>query len=1055
MELGELPRVPRRGRAHGPRARRRRPAAPRRPARLRPGRGPRQRRGHRRRGRRSCTTSPARRSRPAPSASPPPARSCTGPRTASWPPAPPPRPTELIAIGEALGGVGHRVFSVASDMFDLDRRDRPGWPRSRGGAHVPVTFQTLQTDLAPDLWRIVDRRRPGGQPARAPGSCPQVAGKPASILVGLRVELPPLRPPRRLPGDRRPPARGAAGRAARRPRCATRSSPRTCSRPGPRRSCSPTSTSCSRSATRRDYEPAPGGQHRRHRRARGPPAARGRLRPDAPARRPRAAVPADPRLRQRRALRPSTRCSATRPPCSASATAAPTAASCATPACRRSCSPTGPATGAAAAPSPLEQVVAHQTSRTAAPLRLHRPGHGRARLPRRPQRHRLRGARARRTGDGLRPAGRRQAPDPAGQGLRRHREVRRRGARGRPAHRRAPRRPHPGRACPMARAHRPRPTASTSTSPRTGDRRLAGHPVPRLPGAGATRGATRSRRSPPPATTSSRPTSGATAGRRRPRPSRTTTSSTSPTTCSGSSTTSATSRPCSSATTGARWSCGRLALLHPDRVAGVVGMSVPFIPRGERPPTEAMRFIFGDAFFYMLYFQEPGVADADLGADPGRMHAAACSPASATATGRPTPTPRVACSPPTIGASSTACPSPTACPPGSPRTSSTTTSPSSTPHRLHRRHQLVPQPRPQLGALASAYAGAKVQPPARVHRRRRRPGADDDAAGRRGRLARRRPRHGDHRGRRPLGAAGEARRGQRLRSSSSSPASSPAGSRRPARIPPVRRSGLVAGFAHAHRRREGRPARLPAGGARGAALEARRPLGVRRPPPAGAVGHEPPRPGQAPGQRRGSATSATAWAGRRASRSLVRRRCRAQRRHVGDRRRVARRHRRPVPAGVGAHRRHHRRARPRCRRARAVVGRRRGDPPPAPRAHGRRDQPPRRPRRHPPRGDRRRGRLPRRERQPAGGRGATGGRPTTTTWRPWPGKPRASTRSGRRGEELVLDLVAEVEEARVALDVGPADVAEGHVDLLGHPTRAATTARRPAARGRRPRPRRG
>jgi pimeloyl-ACP methyl ester carboxylesterase len=31
-----------------------------------------------------------------------------------------------------------------------------------------------------------------------------------------------------------------------------------------------------------------------------------------------------------------------------------------------------------------------------------------------------------------------------------------------------------------------------------------------------------------------------------------------------------------------------------------------------------MRFLFGDAFFYMLYFQEPGVADANLAADPER-----------------------------------------------------------------------------------------------------------------------------------------------------------------------------------------------------------------------------------------------------------------------------------------------------------------------------------------------------------------------------------------------------------------------------------------------------
>jgi pimeloyl-ACP methyl ester carboxylesterase len=56
-------------------------------------------------------------------------------------------------------------------------------------------------------------------------------------------------------------------------------------------------------------------------------------------------------------------------------------------------------------------------------------------------------------------------------------------------------------------------------------------------------------------------------------------------------------------------------LLHPDRVAGVVGMSVPPIPRAQIPPTQAFRKIFGDNFFYILYFQEPGVADADLARD--------------------------------------------------------------------------------------------------------------------------------------------------------------------------------------------------------------------------------------------------------------------------------------------------------------------------------------------------------------------------------------------------------------------------------------------------------
>jgi pimeloyl-ACP methyl ester carboxylesterase len=58
------------------------------------------------------------------------------------------------------------------------------------------------------------------------------------------------------------------------------------------------------------------------------------------------------------------------------------------------------------------------------------------------------------------------------------------------------------------------------------------------------------------------------------------------------------------------------ALLHPDRVAGMVNLSVPPVPRATAPPTQIWRRTFGDSFFYILYFQEPGVADADLGRDP-------------------------------------------------------------------------------------------------------------------------------------------------------------------------------------------------------------------------------------------------------------------------------------------------------------------------------------------------------------------------------------------------------------------------------------------------------
>lgn len=56
------------------------------------------------------------------------------------------------------------------------------------------------------------------------------------------------------------------------------------------------------------------------------------------------------------------------------------------------------------------------------------------------------------------------------------------------------------------------------------------------------------------------------------------------------------------------------ALLHPDRVRAVAGISVPPVPRPRSRPTERWREKFGDDF-YMLRFQEPGPAEAMLSAD--------------------------------------------------------------------------------------------------------------------------------------------------------------------------------------------------------------------------------------------------------------------------------------------------------------------------------------------------------------------------------------------------------------------------------------------------------
>jgi len=56
------------------------------------------------------------------------------------------------------------------------------------------------------------------------------------------------------------------------------------------------------------------------------------------------------------------------------------------------------------------------------------------------------------------------------------------------------------------------------------------------------------------------------------------------------------------------------ALLRPDRFRGVIGLSVPYRPRGSQLPTSVMAQT-DEAQFYQLYFQTPGTAEAELEAD--------------------------------------------------------------------------------------------------------------------------------------------------------------------------------------------------------------------------------------------------------------------------------------------------------------------------------------------------------------------------------------------------------------------------------------------------------
>ncbi len=56
------------------------------------------------------------------------------------------------------------------------------------------------------------------------------------------------------------------------------------------------------------------------------------------------------------------------------------------------------------------------------------------------------------------------------------------------------------------------------------------------------------------------------------------------------------------------------ARLHPERVRAVVGVSVPLVA-WPGPPTQLMKMVYTDRFFYILYFQQVGPPEAELGAD--------------------------------------------------------------------------------------------------------------------------------------------------------------------------------------------------------------------------------------------------------------------------------------------------------------------------------------------------------------------------------------------------------------------------------------------------------
>ncbi|MCB0982353.1 MAG: alpha/beta hydrolase, partial [Ilumatobacter sp.] len=80
------------------------------------------------------------------------------------------------------------------------------------------------------------------------------------------------------------------------------------------------------------------------------------------------------------------------------------------------------------------------------------------------------------------------------------------------------------------------------------------------------------------------------------------------------------------------------AVLQPERVRAVVGVSVPYV-EWPAPPTQLMNMVYGDRFFYILYFQQVGPPEAELDADPRDTMAKVLYGASGAATkGREMPT---------------------------------------------------------------------------------------------------------------------------------------------------------------------------------------------------------------------------------------------------------------------------------------------------------------------------------------------------------------------------------------------------------------------------------
>ena len=100
---------------------------------------------------------------------------------------------ELFGIGQALVDAGRGVFELAPSIFPDDAHERVAeveWMgRLSADIERPVTFATIQTDDAPDLWRELMAE---AETAEGRGGLvhPQVAARPFGMLIGLQTHHP-------------------------------------------------------------------------------------------------------------------------------------------------------------------------------------------------------------------------------------------------------------------------------------------------------------------------------------------------------------------------------------------------------------------------------------------------------------------------------------------------------------------------------------------------------------------------------------------------------------------------------------------------------------------------------------------------------------------------------------------------------------------------------------------------------------------------------------------------------------------------------------------------